>query len=234
MNIKEKIKTNKKQIYVSIILLLVLAFSVAVYFLAGKPLIEFISEPSAFKAWVGEHGFFAYIAFVLMTVFQIIIAFIPGEPFELAAGYAFGGFIGTLLCIISSVIGCTIVFGLTRKFGMPLVELFFGKEKIDKLKFLKNSKKRNIVIFLLFFIPGTPKDIITYFVGLTDIKLWQWLLICSVAKLPSIVTSTVSGGAFGQQKYVTAIVFLGVTAIISAVGVLIYNKVIAKHNKNVK
>ena len=234
MNIKEKIKTNKKQIYVSIILLLVLAFSVAVYFIAGKPLIEFISEPSAFKAWVGEHGFFAYIAFVLMTVFQIIIAFIPGEPFELAAGYAFGGFIGTLLCIIASVIGCTIVFGLTRKFGMPLVELFFGKEKIDKLKFLKNSKKRNIVIFLLFFIPGTPKDIITYFVGLTDIKLWQWLLICSVAKLPSIVTSTVSGGAFGQQKYVTAIVFLGVTAIISAVGVLIYNKVIAKHNKNVK
>lgn len=234
MNIKEKIKTNKKQIYVSIILLLVLAFSVAVYFLAGKPLIEFISEPSAFKAWVGEHGFFAYIAFVLMTVFQIIIAFIPGEPFELAAGYAFGGFIGTLLCVIASVIGCTIVFGLTRKFGMPLVELFFGKEKIDKLKFLKNSKKRNIVIFLLFFIPGTPKDIITYFVGLTDIKLWQWLLICSVAKLPSIVTSTVSGGAFGQQKYVTAIVFLGVTAIISAVGVLIYNKVIAKHNKNVK
>lgn len=234
MNIKEKIKTNKKQIYVSIILLLVLAFSVAVYFLAGKPLIEFISEPSTFKTWVGEHGFFAYIAFVLMTVFQIIIAFIPGEPFELAAGYAFGGFIGTLLCIISSVIGCTIVFGLTRKFGMPLVELFFGKEKIDKLKFLKNSKKRNIVIFLLFFIPGTPKDIITYFVGLTDIKLWQWLLICSVAKLPSIVTSTVSGGALGQQKYVTAIVFLGATAIISAVGVLIYNKLIAKHNKNVK
>ena len=234
MNIKEKIKTNKKQIYVSIILLLVLAFSVAVYFLAGKPLIEFISEPTEFKTWVGEHGFFAYIAFVLMTVFQIIIAFIPGEPFELAAGYAFGGFIGTLLCVIASVIGCTIVFGLTRKFGMPLVELFFGKEKIDKLKFLKSSKKRNIVIFLLFFIPGTPKAIITYFVGLTDIKLWQWLLICSVAKLPSIVTSTVSGGALGQQKYVTAIVFLGVTAIISAVGVLIYNKVIAKHNKNVK
>ena len=234
MNIKEKIKTNKKQIYVSIILLLVLAFSVVVYFIAGKPLIEFISEPSAFKAWVGEHGFFAYIAFVLMTVFQIIIAFIPGEPFELAAGYAFGGFIGTLLCVIASVIGCTIVFGLTRKFGMPLVELFFGKEKIDKLKFLKNSKKRNIIIFLLFFVPGTPKDIITYFVGLTDIKLWQWLFICSVAKLPSIVTSTVSGGALGQQKYVTAIVFLGVTAIISAVGVLIYNKVIAKHNKNVK
>lgn len=234
MKIKDNFKKYKKQIYVSIILLLVLAFSVAVYFLAGKPLIEFISEPSAFKAWVGEHGFFAYIAFVLTTVFQIIIAFIPGEPFELAAGYAFGGFIGTLLCVIASVIGCTIVFGLTRKFGMPLVELFFGKEKIDKLKFLKNSKKRNIVIFLLFFIPGTPKDIITYFVGLTDIKLWQWLLICSVAKLPSIVTSTVSGGAFGQQKYVTAIVFLGVTAIISAVGVLIYNKVIAKHNKNVK
>lgn len=233
MKTKDFLKTYKKQIFVSIILVLVLAFSVAVYFLAGKPLVEFISNPTEFKGWVEERGIVAYISFVLMTVFQIIIAIIPGEPFELAAGYAFGGFMGTLLCVIASVIGCTLVFMLTRKFGMPLVELLFGKEKIDNLKFLKNSKKRNIILFLLFFIPGTPKDIITYFVGLTDIKLWQWLLICSVAKLPSIVTSTVSGGALGEQKYITAVVFLAATALVSAIGVLIYKRVITKHN-NVK
>lgn len=234
MKIKDGLKKYKKQIFVSIILLLVLAFSIAVYFLAGKPMIEFISNPAEFKGWVSKHGIFAYIAFILMTVFQIIIAFIPGEPFELAAGYAFGAVMGTLLCVIASVIGCMLVLMLTRRFGMPLVELFFGKEKIEKLKFLKNSKRRNIIIFLLFFIPGTPKDIITYFVGLTDIKIWQWLLICSVAKLPSIVTSTVSGGALGQKEYITAVIFLLITALISAIGVLVYKKIVEKHNKNVK
>ena len=112
---------------------------------------------------------------------------------------------------------------------MSLVELFFEKEKIDKLKFLKSSRKRNIIIFLLFFIPGTPKDIISYFVGLTDIKLGWWLFICSVAKLPSIITSTVSGGALGEKRYILAVVFLVATAVISLIGVGVY-KQICKHN----
>lgn len=229
MKIKDFAKLYKKQIFAVIILSLILAFSVAVYFIAARPLIAFINDPVMFKNFVDSRGILAHIAFVLMVVFQIIIAFIPGEPFELAAGYAFGSFMGTLLCVIGSVIGCTIVFLLTRKFGMSLVELFFEKEKIDKLKFLKSSRKRNIIIFLLFFIPGTPKDIISYFVGLTDIKLGWWLFICSVAKLPSIITSTVSGGALGEKRYILAVVFLVATAVISLIGVGVY-KQICKHN----
>ncbi len=231
MKIKDFLKTNKKQIFAIVVLVAIIAFSVAVYFVAGKPLIAFINNPEKLKEFVERRGIVAYISFILMVVFQIIIAFIPGEPFELAAGYAFGGLMGTLLCVIASVIGCALVFLLTRKFGMPLVELFFEKEKIEKLKFLKSSKKRNTVLFLLFFIPGTPKDIISYFVGLTDIKLWQWLLICSFAKLPSIVTSTISGGALGQQKYVMAIVFLVITVLISTIGFGVYRLLIEKHNK---
>ncbi len=229
MKIKEIAKLYKKQIFAVTILSLIVAFSVAVYFIAARPLIAFINDPVLFKNFVDSRGILAHLAFVLMVVFQIIIAFIPGEPFELAAGYAFGSVMGTLLCVIGSVIGCTLVFLLTRKFGMPLVELFFEKEKIEKLKFLKASRKRNVIIFLLFFIPGTPKDIISYFVGLTDIKLGWWLLICSIAKLPSIVTSTVSGGALGEQKYILAFVFLAATAVISLIGVGIY-KQICKHN----
>lgn len=229
MKIKDFAKLYKKQIFAVVILSLILAFSAAVYFIAARPLIAFINDPVMFKNFVDSRGIIAHIAFVLMVVFQIIIAFIPGEPFELAAGYAFGSLMGTLLCVIGSAIGCTLVFLLTRKFGMPLVELFFEKEKIEKLKFLKSSRKRNIIIFLLFFIPGTPKDIISYFVGLTDIKLSWWLLICSVAKLPSIITSTVSGGALGEKRYILAVVFLVATAIISLIGVGVY-KQICKHN----
>lgn len=224
-------KKYRKQIFAIIILILIVAFSVAVYFIAAKPLIKFIETPDLFKEWVDSHGILSYLAFILMIVFQIIIAFIPGELFEIVAGYAFGPIVGTILCVIGSVIGCMFVFWLTRKYGMSLVELFFSKEKINKLKFLKYSRKRNIIIFLLFFIPGTPKDIISYFVGLTDIKTSQWLLICTVAKLPSIVTSTVSGGALGNEKYLMAVIFFAVTALLSLLGVWIYNSVCKKLGK---
>lgn len=232
MKIKDFALKNKKKIFAICILLLIIAFSVVLYFIVAKPLISFVNEPDRFKMWVQSHGILSHIAFVLMVIFQIIIAFVPGEPFELVAGYAFGPIMGTLLCVIGSVIGGVLVFMLTRKYGAPLVELFFEKEKIENLKFLKESRKRNIIMFLLFLIPGTPKDILSYFAGLTDIKITYWILICSVAKLPSIVTSTISGGALGSEKYITAIIFLLVTVAISLLGIWCYKLICKKLRKN--
>lgn len=232
MKLKSFAIKNKRKIFATCILLLITVFSVILYFIVAKPLIRFVSEPEHFKEWVQGHGILSHIAFVLMVVFQIIIAFVPGEPFELVAGYAFGPLMGTLLCVIGSVIGGALVFMLTRKYGMPLVELFFQKEKIENLKFLKEFRKRNIIIFLLFLIPGTPKDILSYFAGLTDIKFKYWLLICSVAKLPSIVTSTISGGALSSEKYIMAIIFLLVTVAISLLGVWCYKIICKKYRKN--
>ena len=159
-----------------------------------------------------------------MMVVQVVVAIIPGEPLEIGAGYAFGFWKGTLLCLIAIAIGSALVFLLVRKFGTMLVEVFFSREKIQSLRFLHQSRKRDILIFLILFIPGTPKDLLSYFAGLTDIPLGRWLLIATVARIPSVVTSTVGGNAIGEENYLFAILVFAGTLAISGLGLLIYNR----------
>ena len=124
---------------------------------------------------------------------QVIVAIIPGEPFEIAAGYAFGAVEGTVLCLIAATIGSIVVFMLVRLFGEKLVEVFFPQKKLSTLRFLKSSPRRDFLFLVVFTVPGTPKDLLCYFAGLTDIRFPVWLLICSFGRIPSIITSTIGG-----------------------------------------
>lgn len=231
MRVTDFCKLHRKKLFGIGLCLFLAIFSFLLYQFVARPMIQFVEEPALFRAWVDSHGLLSHVAFVLMLIFQIIIAFIPGEPFELAAGYAFGPVMGTLLCLIGSLLGGALVFLLTRRFGMRLVTFFFSKEKIERLKFLKHSRKRDAVMFLLFLIPGTPKDLLCYVAGLTDMQLSVWLLICTVAKIPSIITSTVSGGALGGKQYLLAIVSLLATITISLLGILLYRFILRKMGK---
>ncbi len=220
---------KKKKIIVSVCIAAVVLLMAAVAYYVGKPMIKFVSEPERFRAWVDGHGIWGRLAFLGMTMLQVIVAVIPGEPMELVAGYAFGSVEGTLLCMIGATLGGIPVFILVRKFGMKAVEVFFSKEKIESLKFLKSSPKRDFLIFILFLIPGTPKDLLNYFVGLTDMKMSKWLLISFVARIPSIVTSTIGGDALGMKNYTFAIVVFVVTLAVSGAGILIYRGICRRH-----
>lgn len=109
------------------------------------------------------------------------------------------------------------------------MELFFRKEKIQSLKFLQKSAKRDFLVFFIYFIPGTPKDLLCYVVGLTDMKLSTMLLITTIARIPSVITSTIGGNALGVQDYLFAILAFAGTLIISGIGILIYKRICAVH-----
>lgn len=194
-------------------------------------MIEFVSAPERFRVWVDSHGFWGKIAFVGMVFFQVVLALIPGEALEIGAGYAFGAFEGTLLTVIGTVLGSITVFFLVRRFGIKLCEVFFSREKLLSLRILKNKKRRDILAFLIFFLPGTPKDLVTYFLGLTDVKFSYVLFLSAVARMPSIITSTLGGDALGVKKYTTALIVFGITLLVSGLGVLIYRKLIKLRKK---
>ena len=216
-----------KKIITVLMLILTAAFVAIICIFIGKPLINFVSEPEQFRLWVDSHGILGKIAFVGMIVFQVVIAIVPGEPFEIGAGYAFGTIEGTLLTMIGIIIGSMIVFGLVRTLGVRVVEVFFSVEKIRSLKFLKDTKRLNLITFIVMLLPGTPKDLLSYFAGLTNIKFSYWIFVVSVARIPSIITSTAAGDALGFKKYKLAIIFLISTVVISLVG-LIYYRIITK------
>lgn len=206
-------------------LVLFLLLSGLVCWFAGRPLIRFMNQPELFRQWVDQQGFWAPVAFVGMVVLQVVVAVIPGEPLEIAAGYAFGALEGTLLCILGTWIGGLTVFLLVRRFGTRAVEVFFPLEKLNELKFLKNERRLTFWVFLVFFLPGTPKDVLCYFVGLTKLPLKTWVLVSAVARIPSIVTSTVGGDALGMQNYTFAAAVFAATLVISGVGLLLYRAI---------
>ncbi len=206
--------------------------SVAVFFIVlalltifvGGPIVKTLGDPASFRAWVDERGAWGRVLFVGVMALQVIIAFIPAEPLELAAGYAFGTLWGTLLVWIGLVIGTTIVFVFVRKIGVKAVEVFFPREKIDSVKYLNNEKALNATAFVLFLIPGTPKDLLTYVAGLTKIRLMPWIVLTSVARIPSVLTSTISGNALGLEKYGLAIIVFAATGLVSGVAFLLYRR----------
>ena len=202
---------------------LFLLLSVLICIFAGKPLIQFVQEPERFRAWVDEQGILAPIAFLGMLVLQIVVAVIPGEPLEIAAGYAFGAVEGTLLCLSGAFLGRVAVFLLVRKLGARAVDVFFPLDKLNELKFLQNKRRLTLWVFFLFFLPGTPKDVLCYVVGLTDLPLRSWLIISAIAPLPSIVTSTIGGDALGMGDYGFALLVFAVTIAISGLGLLAYH-----------
>lgn len=214
---------QKKTISFCVIVTFIL-FCAAVGWFIGRPMIQFVSDPEKFRNWVNESGVFGRICFVLMVMFQVIVAFVPGEPLEIGAGYAFGTFEGTLLCIVGITLGSIIVFELVRKFGIKLVEVFFTFEKIKSAKFLQDEKKLALITFLMFFLPGTPKDLLTYVLGLSKVKRTDLLILAGVARIPSIITSTVGGSLLGTEKYLFAVIVFGITFLVSAAGWLIYNR----------
>ena len=190
----------------------------------GGPIIKTLGDPASFRVWVDERGIWGRVLFVGIMLLQVVIAFIPAEPLELAAGYAFGAVWGTVLVWLGLVLGTLIVFLFVRKIGVKAVEVFFPREKIDSVKYLNNEKALNVAAFTLFLIPGTPKDLLTYVAGLTKIRLLPWILLTSMARIPSIVTSTISGNALGLEHYGLAIIVFTATALVSGVGILLYQR----------
>ncbi len=197
----------------------------------------YFSDTDVIKEWISQNYLLGFICMVLLCALQVVIALVPGELLEIAAGYAFGYWVGTLVCIIGIMTGSIIAILLARKFGRRLVESLYPREKIDALPILNDPKKRNVMTFLLFLIPGTPKDFFTYVIGMTEMSIPAYIALTMFSRLPSIVMSTLGGSALGNNSLKTAAIIFIIAGIVSCIGYFIYHKIQERHktkNKNLK
>ena len=226
-----RLTEREKRWIVGLGLGLFLVLFVLVAWYAGRPLVAFASEPERFQQWVDSQGLLAPVLFMGMVILQVVVAVIPGEPLEIAAGYAFGALEGTVLCVLGTLIGGVLVFLLVRRFGAQAVEVFFDLEKFRSLRFFQDRRRLTFWVFLVFFLPGTPKDVLCYFVGLTDMRLRTWILVSAMARIPSIITSTVGGNALGGQDYRLAVIVFAVTLGVSLLGGGLYTLYTRRNKK---
>lgn len=190
-----------------------------------------VNSPEEFRKYIDSFGWKGRFVFLGLQILQVVVALIPGEVVEVGAGYTFGAVEGTLLCMAGVAVASSIIFLLTKKLGIKLVEAFISREKIDELRFINSDTKLKRTIFILFFIPGTPKDLFTYFAGLTRIKLHEFLAISLIARIPSVVSSTIGGNLFGTKDYFSAVILFVVTGLVSLGGMALYSKIINHHKK---
>lgn len=220
------IKNNglNKKIITIVLIAVVLLFFTIVGWQVLKPMIDMAKEPQRFRAFMESKGLFGLLIFFAANVMQVVIAVIPGGPFEIAAGYAYGTLGGTLLCDVSMTVGSLIAFLLGRKFGKKIMKLFFSEKEIDSMNFLTTTPKSEKIIFLFFLIPGTPKDLLSYAVGLTDMPIMLWIVLTATARFPSILLSAMSGSALGTGKYEIFAAVSLVIIVLGAIGNRLYNK----------
>lgn len=184
------------------------------------------SSPEEFKVYIQSLGPEKYLIALGIQFLQVVIAFIPGEIVEIGMGAAFGWFAGTLLCLGGVTLASSLIFLLTKTVGRKFVELFVDPGKIDELRFLNSEKKLKRTVFLLYFIPGTPKDLITYFIGLTRMKLHEFFIITTVARIPSVVSSTIGGHSLMERDFLAAILIFIATSAVSLLGIYVYNRIL--------
>lgn len=187
-------------------------------------LLAWLADPAAVRAFVADHAVTSRLAMFAINVTQVFLAFLPGEPVELASGYAFGFWEGAALCLVASGFASSIIYWATRKWGWSLVGLFFDRSMFSRFSWLNNAKRLEIVMLALFLIPGTPKDFLTYFAGLTSMRFMPVVFIATLGRIPSIVTSTIAASAVGAGNWPLVVCTLVVSALLLAAGGLMYRR----------
>mgnify|MGYP002589264205 CR=1 FL=1 len=133
-----------------------------------------------------------------IQILQVVIAFIPGEPVEIFSGALYGTVGGLLICLSGCMIASTIIFALSKRYGKPLFYSLFSKEKVQGWKWLQDSRKCSMVTFILFLIPGTPKDMLTYIVGL---EIYRHIHVCPYSLCPFLNNYWLNYAAGGMESF---------------------------------
>ncbi|MCL2003996.1 MAG: VTT domain-containing protein [Oscillospiraceae bacterium] len=212
---------RKKKIIAGIVLVSILAALAAAYLMTGKQLLEFFKDSSGIKVWLDGFGVWGRIIFIAVRAFQTVIKIIPAEPLEIGAGYAFGTWGGLLFCMLGTLAGSLIIIMLAKIFGAKLLNLFVPAKKLRSFAFARDSKKLTAALFVMYLIPGTPKDLFTYMAPFLPMKISRFLLITGIARIPSILMSTWIGEELTEKNYIAAAVIFAATLLISGVYMLV-------------
>lgn len=192
-------------------------------------LIAWVSDPAAVRAFVAERPVLSRLALMGINALQIFLAFLPGEPVELAFGYAFGFWEGTGLCLLATGLASAAVYLAVRRWGWSIVGLFFDRSQLERYKWLRDARRLELLMLIVFLIPGTPKDWLTYFAGLTRVRFPAMLAISTLGRIPSIVTSTIAAAAVGDGDLHIAAIAIVVAVLLAVAGGWAYKRIEARH-----
>ena len=214
-------KKRKIVLKITVIILSILAVALVCY--AFFPLLKNINTEEgrlSFKAKVNSMGLKGFLLLYLLETVQILFVVIPGEPIELLYGMCYGSIKGAIYLTITVFLNTIIVYYIVKKFGRKVLDFFFSEEKIKKFeqKEIFNRKdKIEHILTLLFFLPGTTKDMLLYIGAFLPISKWKFICISTFARFPSVITSTIAGSGITNNNLKVTIVTYIITGMIALI-----------------
>lgn len=181
---------------------------------------------------VREAGPAGFLILLAVQFLQIVVAFIPGEVVQIAAGMIYGPWLGALIIFVGCVISSSFVFVLVHKLGMPFVQAMVPEGAMGKFRAFERTGKLNVLVFILFLIPGLPKDVFTYLVPLTSMPLKTFLIASNVARIPGIIVSTYAASGLVEGRIGESIVIFLVAAAIAVLGIVFYDRIMKALEKH--
>ncbi len=221
---KQKVKVFKLTMT---ILAIVIIVGIIIYMFPVMRELSTKEGQLAFKEKVSSSGILGLLMLFALQVAQIFLIIIPGEPIEILAGMCYGPIWGTVFIMVSAGIISTIIFFLVRKYGKRFVYNFCDKEKVAKIensKLFKNPNKIEMIMFILFLLPGTPKDLLVYIAGLLPINPVKFVIISVFARFPSVISSTLAGANLAVGDWKKSIIMYLAIVLVAIIVILIANK----------
>lgn len=219
-------KINKLIAYFKLFLLIGLLVGVPVYiWFFHRDFLRDFSDLEYIKNYLQAHGTTSAIIYLITQAGQIVVCFIPGQWLQIAAAYLYGIWIGILFSIIGAVIGSFIAYYLAEFLGRDAVHMLFGKKKVSKMVAWMQTRKASMLLFIIFLLPGVPKDATAYVAGIADFPIKRFLVISTLGRIPAMMGSLIIGYAIASKRYGLAII-IGIAALILfLLGVIYRNKI---------
>jgi len=184
------------------------------------------------KRIILSYGPYAPLAFILVQIVQVVVAPIPGGAIEFLGGYMFGVKAGFFYSMVGLLLGSCLAFSLARIFERWALEKFVSQENRKKFDYLIGHEGV-ILGFLLFLIPGFPKDALCYILGLTPMHWGIFLIISTIGRIPGTLMATLQGAKAFDHQYKIFLILLGISVLIILV-FYIYREEIHQSIKKMK
>lgn len=230
MNTDTPTKLDKRRKILAVLKLIALAVILVgvplyIYFF-HHDLIDSFSNIKELEQTIRSYRSQSILIYIAAQVIQVVLSVIPGQALQFAGGYLFGTLLGLLFSVIGIAIGSTLAYYVARILGRDAVHLFFGKRKVTEMLDLMNSPKGLIVTFIIFLIPGVPKDLCSYAAGLSQLKLRPYLIVSMIARIPGMLGCLIIGQQVGAGGYTSAAVIAAIALVLLLLGVIFRKRIL--------
>jgi uncharacterized membrane protein YdjX (TVP38/TMEM64 family) len=203
--------------------ILLAAFLALVIFASIKltpSITRLMKSPEAMDRFTVSYGSISALVYVVLQIVQVVVFVIPGEIIQIAGGYIFGTWLGALLSVVGILLGTIIAFFAARVLGYSLVKAIVSPKRLEKFEFLINDPKSEIAMFVLFLVPGLPKDSLVYISGLTPVKPMRFFAVSIIARFPGIWGAAYIGAHLQEKDYLPVWILSGAALVLFVLGAL--------------